>query len=120
LGLRKLENQLAAELCYDAVVRAVEDYLGDCRSAGRLLDAHEHLVGPILRTGFYPQGLHGIQLFIRQDSLGQERVSTADGPELKGNLTLLRADALIERIMAPYPVRRLKRANLRAAGELSQ
>src|SRR5712692_12004334 len=112
MGIRQLEKSLAAELCYEAVVRAVEDYLDDCEAAGRILPAHENLIGPILRTGFSPPGLIGIQGFVYEEGRSNPQSHPQDA-EVQPHLP--DADRLIEKIMAPYPVSRLRKANQRSA-----
>src|SRR5438132_4279503 len=75
MGIRGIERRLAAELCYEAVAEAVDDYLAESREAGRLLWPHEHLVLPIIRAGYYPPGLLGVKDFIfrHQDVARAER-----------------------------------------------
>ena len=111
MGIRGLEHSLAAELCYEAVVGASQNYLDDCREADRVLPASEYLIGPILHTGFYPPGLLGIQAFIDRESRAIPRAVQAD-VGLAERLPDL--DRLIEAIMAPYPVSRLRKAGQRA------
>ena len=112
MGIRSIEKQLAAELCFEAVVEAVNNYLDECRQAGRYLPPHEHLVMPIIRAGFYPQGLFKITHFIFRE----EAIARAEGRDRAGEgrkLDLPDADSLIETIMYPYPIVRLKTATHR-------
>ncbi len=112
MSIRSIEKRLAAELCFEAVVEAVNDYLDECRQAGRYLPPHEHLVMPIIRSGFYPQGLFKITQFIslEEKAAGAKR-SDATGKGSK--LDFPSADSLIETIMHPYPIVRLKTARHR-------
>ncbi len=105
MGIRSIEKRLAAELCFEAVVEAVNDYLDECSQAGRYLPPHEHLVMPIIRAGFYPPGLLSIKHFISREK------KEAQGEGRK--LDLPSADSLIEAIMYPYPIVRLKTARHR-------
>ena len=112
MSIRSIEKQLAAELCFEAVVEAVNDYLDECRQAGRYLPPHEHLVMPIIRAGFYPPGLLSIKHFIsreREEAQAEGRDGTREGRKL----ALPDADSLIEAIMYPYPIVRLKTATHR-------
>jgi len=118
MGIRSIEKQLAAELCFEAVVEAVNDYLDECRQAGRYLPPHEHLVMPIIRAGFYPQGLLSIKHFISREekaAWAERRDETGEGRKLD----LPSADSLIEMIMYPFPIVRLRAAIRRAAMKLS-
>lgn len=114
MGIRSVEKRLAAELCFEAVVKAVNDYLDECRQAGRSLPPHEHLVTPIIRAGYFPPGLLSINHFIYRER-AERRKGTGEGKEL----SLPGADSLIERIMHPYPTNRLRTAVRRAAMKLS-
>ncbi len=112
MSIRSIEKQLAAELCFEAVVEAVNDYLDECRQAGRYLPPHEHLVMPIIRAGFYHPGLLGVKHFISRE----EMIARAEGRDGTGEgrkLALPDADPLIEAIMYPYPIVRLKTATHR-------
>ncbi len=112
MGIRSVEKQLAAEVCFEAVVEAVNDYLDECGQAGRFLPPHEHLVMPIIRAGFYPQGLFKITHFIfREEMAARAERSDATGKGKK--LDFPSADSLIEAIMYPYPIVRLKIATHR-------
>src|SRR3990170_6084509 len=109
MGIRSIEKRLAAELCFEAVVEAVNDYLDECRQAGRSLPPHEHLVMPIIRAGFYPPGLLSIKHFIsrqEKEARAERRNGTGEGKELD----LPDADSLIEAIMYPFPTSRLRAA----------
>ena len=112
MGIRSIEKQLAAELCFEAVVKAVNDYLDECGQAGRYLPPYEHLVMPIIRAGFYPQGLFKITHFISREEMAartERRNATGEGRELY----FPSADSLIEEIMYPYPTARLRTATHR-------
>ena len=112
MGIRSIEKQLAAELCFEAVVEAVNDYLDECMQAGRYLPPHDHLVMPIIRAGFYPQGLFKITRFIfREEKAARAERSDATGKGRK--LDFPSADSLIEEIMRPYPIVRLRTARHR-------
>ena len=118
MGIRSVEKRLAAELCFEAVVKAVNDYLDECRQAGRSLPPYEHLVTPIIRAGYFPPGLLSINHFIFRERMiarAQRRGGTGEGKELD----LPGADSLIEAIMHPYPTNRLRTAVRRAAMKLS-
>lgn len=107
MGIRYLERRLAPELCYEAVARAVHEYLEECREAGELLHPFEHLMVPIIRAGFYPRGLHSVKHFIyRHEEMVRAEVRCA-GEEQK-ELPLPGEDELIEQIMRPYPTTRLR------------
>ncbi len=93
---------ILAELCFEAVVRAANDYLDECNRAGRYLPPHEHLVMPIIRAGFYPQGLLSIKHFISREKK-EARAERRDGSGEGRKLDLPDADSLIEAIMYPYP-----------------
>ncbi len=112
MGIRSIEKQLAAELCFEAVVEAVNDYLDACRQAGRYLPPHEHLVMPIIRAGFYPSGLLSIKHFISREKM-EAQAERRDGTGEVMKLDLPDADSLIEAIMYPYPIVRLKTATHR-------
>ncbi len=107
-----MEKQLAAELGFEAVVEAVNDYLDACRQAGRYLPPHDHLVMPIIRAGFYPQGLLSIKHFISREKQ-EAQAEGRDGIGVVRKLDLPDADSLIEAIMYPYPIVRLKTATHR-------
>ena len=112
MSIRSVEKRLAAELCFEAVVEAVNDYLDECRQAGRYLPPHEHLVMPIIRAGFYPPGLLDVKHFIFREEMiarAERRKATGKGRELD----LPSADSLIEAIMQPYPTSRLRTARHR-------
>ena len=112
MGIRSIEKQLAAELCFEAVVEAVNNFLDECRQAGRYLPPHDHLVMPIIRAGFYPQGLFKIGHFIFREGMiapAERRDGTGKGRELD----FASADSLIETIMYPYPTARLRTARHR-------
>ncbi len=112
MGIRFIEKQLAAELCFEAVVEAVNDYLDECKQAGRYLPPHDHLVIPIIRAGFYPPGLLDVKHFIFREEMiarAERRVGTGKGRELD----FPSADSLIEIIMYPYPTARLRTATHR-------
>ncbi len=112
MGIRSIEKQLAAELCFEAVVEAVNDYLDGCRQAGRYLPPHDHLVMPIISAGFYPQGLFKITHFIsREEKAAWAERRSAAGKGRK--LDFPSADSLIEEIMYPYPILRLRTARHR-------
>ncbi len=112
MSIRSIEKQLAAELCFEAVAEAVNDYLDECRQAGRYLPPHEHLVMPIIRAGFYPPGLLSIKHFIfREEMAAQAERGGGTGKGRK--LDFPSADSLIEDIMHPYPIVRLKTATHR-------
>jgi hypothetical protein len=114
MGLRSIERHLAAELCYEAVTRAVRDYLQESRKAGRYLYYYENLVVPIIRAGFYPPGLLDVKYFISQ----QEEVVRAEarlGLEEGGQVRLVDEGILIEEIMRPYPTVRLRARRQREA-----
>src|SRR5207237_5213375 len=64
MGLRGVEKALAAELCYEAVVRAVSEYLDECRAARRVLPALEYLIVPLIRQGYWPPKIMSAQQFI--------------------------------------------------------
>ncbi len=112
MGIRSIEKQMAAELCFEAVVEAVNDYLDDCRRASRYLPPHEHLVIPIIRAGFYPPGVLDVKHFIfREEMIARVERKNATG---KGReLDFPSADSLIEEIMRPYPIVRLRTARHR-------
>lgn len=112
MGIRSIEKQMAAELCFEAVVEAVNDYLDDCRRASRYLPPHEHLVIPIIRAGFYPPGVLDVKHFIfREEMIARAERKNATG---KGReLDFPSADSLIEEIMYPYPIVRLRTARHR-------
>ncbi len=112
MGIRSVEKQLAAELCFEAVVEAVNDYLDECTQVGRLLPPHEHLVIPIIRAGFYPPGLLSIKHFISREEEAA-RAERRDGTSIGTKLDLPSADSLIEAIMHPYPTARLRTARHR-------
>ncbi len=112
MSIRSIEKQLAAELCFEAVVEAVNDYLDACRQAGRYLPPHEHLVMPIIRAGFYPQGLFKITHIISREEKAA-RAETSDGIGKGRKLGFPSADSLIEEIMYPYPIVRLRTARHR-------
>ncbi len=112
MSIRSVEKQLAAELCFEAVVEAVNDYLDECRQAGRYLPPHEHLVMPIIRTGFYPQGLFKITHFIFREEMAA-RAERRDATGKGRKLDFPSANSLIETIMHPYPIVRLKTATHR-------
>ena len=114
MGIRSVEKRLAAELCFEAVVEAVNDYLDECRQAGQSLPPHEHLVTPIIRAGYFPPGLFSAKDLIYRER-AQRRGGTGEGKEL----SLPSADSLIEAIMHPYPTNRLRTAVRRAAMKLS-
>ena len=117
MGIRSIEKQLAAELCFEAVVEAVNDYLDEGRLAGRYLPPHEHLVMPIIRAGFYPQGLFKITHFIfREEKAARAEMSDTTGKGRK--LDFPCADSLIEEIMYPYPIVRLRTARHRKTLQL--
>ncbi len=112
MGIRSIEKQLAAELCFEAVVEAVNNYLDECRLAGRYLRPHEHLVMPIIRAGFYPPGLLSIKHFISREEMiarVEKKNATGEGRELD----FPSSDSLIEEIMRPYPIVRLRTARHR-------
>ena len=112
MGIRSIEKRLAAELCFEAVVEAVNDYLDACRQAGRYLPPHEHLVMPIIRAGFYPQGLFKITHFISREEMAAW-AERRDGTGAGRKLDFPSADSLIETIMYPYPIVRLRSASHR-------
>ncbi len=112
MGIRSIEKQLAAELCFEAVVEAVNDYLDECGQSGRYLPPHEHLVMPIIRGGFYPQGLFKITHFISREEKAA-RAERRDGTGKGREVDLPDADSLIETIMRPYPIVRLRTATHR-------
>ena len=112
MGIRSIEKQLAAELCFEAVVEAVNDYLDECGQAGRYLPPHDHLVMPIIRAGFYPQGLFKITHFIFREEMAA-RAEGRDGTGKGRELYFPSADSLIETIMYPYPTVRLRTARHR-------
>ena len=112
MSIRSIEKRLAAELCFEAVVQAVNDYLDECRRAGRYLPPHEHLLTPIIRAGFYPQGLLSIKHFISREEKAA-RAERRDGTGEGRGLDLPSADSLIEEIMHPYPIARLRTATHR-------
>lgn len=109
MGIRSIERRLAPELCYEAVVEAVHEYLGKSRDAGRLLPPHEHLVVPIIRAGYYPPGLLGVGDFISRQEPSVRRAAE------EGEITWVDEDSLIEEIMAPYPTARLRARRHREA-----
>ena len=117
MGIRGIERRLAAELCYEAVADAVDDYLEESRQAGRLLWPHEHLVLPIIRAGYYPPGLLGVKDFIfrHQDVARAERKHMG---EEAGELSLPDEGSLIEWIMWPYPTARLRARQRREEARL--
>ena len=117
MGIRGIERRLAAELCYEAVARAVHEYLEESRQAGRLLWPHEHLVVPVIRAGYYPPGLLGVKDFIfrHQDVARAERKHVG---EEAGELSLPDEGELIEWIMWPYPTARLRARQRREATRL--
>src|SRR5438093_9015490 len=117
MGIRGIERRLAAELCYEAVAEAVDDYLAESRQAGRLLWPHEHLVVPIIRAGYCPAGLLGVNDFIfrHQEVARAERKHM--GEEAK-ELSLPDAGELIEWIMWPYPTARLRARQRREEARL--
>ena len=106
MGIRYVERRLAPELCYEAVARAVHEYLEECRQAGELLHPFEHLMFPIIRAGFYPRGLHSVKHFIyRHEEMARAEAQRAG--EEQRELRLPGEDELIEQIMRPYPTMRL-------------
>ncbi len=112
MGIRSIEKQLAAELCFEAVVEAVNDYLDECSQAGRYLPPHEHLVMPIIHAGFYPPGVLDVKHFIfREEEAARAERSDATGKGRKPDFPS--ADSLIEEIMRPYPIVRLRTARHR-------
>jgi hypothetical protein len=111
MGIRSIEKRLAAELCFEAMVEAVNDYLDECRRAGRYLPPHEHLITPKVRAGFYPQGLLSIKHFISREEV-TARAERRDGTG-EGRLHLPGADSLIEAVMYPFPIVRLRAATHR-------
>jgi len=117
MGIRGIERRLAAELCYEAVADAVDDYLEESRQAGRLLWPHEHLVLPIIRAGYHPPGLLGVKDFIfrHQDVARAERKHMG---EEAGELSLPDEGSLIEWIMWPYPTARLRARQRREEARL--
>ena len=116
MGLRGLERTLAAELCYEAVVRAVSEYLDECRAARRVLPALEYLIVPIIRQGCWPPRIMSTQEFI--DRAVTEARAEA-GVDLSIEVILPDVDRFVEAIMEPYPIGRLRTAALRKARQLS-
>jgi hypothetical protein len=107
MGIRAVERRLAAELCYEAVAEAVHEYLEESRHVGRLLWPHEHLVVPIIRAGYHPPGLLGVDDFIfrhQMISRAERKHAVAEAREL----SLPDEGELIEWIMWPYPTARLR------------
>jgi hypothetical protein len=116
MGLRSIERQLAAELCYEAVTRAVRDYLDESRKAGRYLYYYDNLVVPIIRAGYYPPGLLNVGDFIfRQEDVLRAEVKFAS--ETGAQIRLVAEGILIEEIMSPYPTARLRARRQREAME---
>ena len=116
MGLRGVEKALAAELCYEAVVRAVSEYLDECRAARRVLPALEYLIVPLIRQGYWPPKIMSAQQFI------DRRVTEARaeaGVDVRIEVILPDVDSFVEAIMAPYPIDRLRTAALRRARQLS-
>ncbi len=117
MGIRYVERRLAPELCYEAVARAVHEYLKECREAGELLHPFEHLMFPIIRAGFYPRGLHSVKHFIyRHEEMA--RVEARRTGEEQREIRLPGEDQLIEEIMRPYPTSRLRAYGRRAHKQL--
>jgi len=117
MGIRYVERRLAPELCYEAVAQAVHEYLEECREAGELLHPFGHLMFPITRAGFYPQGLHSVKHFIyRHEEMA--RAEAGRTGEEQRELRLPGEDELIEEIMRPYPTRRLRAYGHRACNQL--
>jgi len=109
MGIRWVERRLAPELCYEAVAQAVHEYLEECREAGELLSPFDHLVAPIIRAGFYPPGLHCGKALVDRYRYGEvARTEARCGGEEQGDIHLPDEAELIEEIMRPYPVRRLR------------
>jgi hypothetical protein len=116
MGIRSIERQLAAELCYEAVTKAVRDYLDESRDAGRYLYYYDNLVVPIIRAGYYPPGLLGVKEFIfREEEVlrADERLAREEGRQIR----FVDEGTLIEEIMKPYPTARLRARRQREAME---
>jgi len=116
MGLRGVEKALAAELCYEAVVRAVSEYLDECRAARRVLPALEYLIVPVIRQGYWPPKIMSAQQFIDR-AVTEARARARVGVKIE--LILPDVDRFVEAIMAPYPISRLRTAALRKARQLS-
>lgn len=117
MGIRSVEKSLAAELCYQAVAEAVDDYLAESREAGYLLSPYETLVIPIVRAGCHPVGLAGAGDFIFEHRL-QARAAARDAGRDGQDVSVVDADSLIEWIMWPYPTARLRARQRREATRL--
>jgi hypothetical protein len=116
MGLRSIERHLAPELCYEAVTRAVRDYLDESREAGRYLYYYDNLVVPIKRAGYQPPGLLNVGDFIfRQEEVLRAEVKFAS--ETGAKIRLVAEGILIEEIMSPYPTHRLRARLQREAME---
>jgi 4'-phosphopantetheinyl transferase EntD len=116
MGLRGLERTLAAELCYEAVVRAVSEYLDECRAARRVLPALDYLIVPIIRQRCWPPRIMSVQQFIDR-AVTEARAQASVGVNIE--VILPDVDSFVEAIMAPYPIDRLRTAVLRRARQLS-
>jgi hypothetical protein len=116
MGLRSIERYLAPELCYEAVTRAVRDYLQESRKVGHYLYYYDNLVVPIIRAGYYPPGLLNDGDFIfRQEEVLRAEVKFAN--ETGAQIRLVAEGILIEEIMSPYPTHRLRARLQREAME---
>ena len=107
MGIRWVERQLAAELCFQAVEGVVEEYLRESREAGEPLPAFSYLQLRISATGFHPPGMwNAVSLVENGTKWARERAERTgrrpDGPILPD------AHSLIEGIMTPYPFRELR------------
>src|SRR5439155_12181773 len=101
MGLRGVEKALAAELCYEAVVRAVSEYLDECRAARRVLPALEYLIVPIIRQGYWPPKIMSAQQFIDR-AVTEARARARVGVKIE--LILPDVDGFVEVLMALYTI----------------
>ena len=109
MGIAYVERRLAPELCYEACAQAVDEYLEECREAGEILPPFDHLMVPIIRADFYPPGLYRVERLLRRYRHQQLPLTEApDGDQDEARLRLPNGDELIEELMHPYPVRRLR------------
>lgn len=107
MGIRWLEKRLAAEMCFEAVESAVEEYLRDSRKVGKPLPVFRYLERRMAETGFHPPGLfNAVVLVERGTKRAHEDAERADKRPIEPILP--NADYLIEGIMAPYPFRELR------------
>ncbi len=107
MGIRWLEKRLAAEMCFEAVESAVEEYLRDSREVGEPLPVFRYLERQLAATGFHPPGLFNAVVLVERGTK-RAREDAERAAERPSEPVLANADYLIEGIMAPYPVRELR------------